>query len=77
MNFFTYPQRAQTVTPGSGLLTSESLIYVGKRGNLKVKPAIGTISSVIFTAVNSGTILPLLVIKVLSGTTASGLVALW
>lgn len=77
MNFYNFAQHAQSVTPGSGLLTAESLIYVGKKGSLKVVPAIGAASSVTFPAVNSGTVLPLGVLKVLSGTTASGLVAIW
>ena len=51
-------------------------LYVGGAGNLAVITAGG--SSVTFTAINAGTILPVAVTHVLlTGTTATSIVAIW
>tara|TARA_Y100001937_G_C7129180_1_gene336368 strand:+ start:2172 stop:2438 length:267 start_codon:yes stop_codon:yes gene_type:complete len=74
-----FAHSAKTVIPGSTRIDNTEnrgvCIYVGGSGNLKVTMEDGV--DVEFKNVVQGTFLPILVTHVLSGTTATNLVALW
>lgn len=74
-----FAHSAKSVTPGSTRIDNTEqrgvCIYVGGDGNLKVTMEDGV--DVEFKNVVAGTFLPILVTHVLSGTTATNLVALW
>ena len=72
-NPYQNPQSAMTITPSSAAFANPLLIYVGSAGSLEVLPAVGA-SSMTFTKMASGSWLPLKVIKVLSGSTATQLI---
>lgn len=80
---YTYlnPKHAKTIpiVAGTTVLTDPSILYIGNKGNIKVKPAISA-SAVTFNNVSNCTVLPLIVTHVYgtsSGTTASGIIAMW
>ena len=75
--FPMFPGDAAAVTPNDSTnLPQASVIYVGGAGNVKVTTAQG--SDVTFANVNSGTVLPVQVIRVWStGTSASSLTAIY
>lgn len=69
-----FPDRAEAVTPSDVTEFVPSTIYVGVTGDVTVQPAGGG-SSVTFTAVPAGSVVPVRVTQVLStGTTATNLV---
>jgi len=72
-----FPGDAAAVTPNDSTnLAQPSVIYVGGAGNVKVTTAQGT--AVTFTAVNSGTVIPVQVLRVWStGTTATSMTAVF
>ena len=79
--------RAVTVTPGTGIIPTPSeaaggegknngcVLYVGTGGNLDVETVGGDL--VTLANVNSGQFIPLQVLRVLSTSTASDIIALW
>jgi hypothetical protein len=72
--FPMFPGDAEAVTPSNTVnLSTPSVIWVGGAGNIKVTTAQGT--DVTFTAVPTGTVLPVQVLRVWStGTTATNMV---
>lgn len=69
---------ASSIVPddGADLQHTSRAIYVGGGGDLRLRMASGT--EVTFTAVAAGMIYPLRAARVMAtGTTASGLIALW
>jgi len=79
---FTYGSRSAAVTPSNTVnlvspngQASPALIYVGGTGNVVIETAGGDI--VTFNAVPVGTILPVLVIKVTTASTATLMTAIW
>jgi hypothetical protein len=68
---------AKEVTPGSGLLNNNvgCVLYVGTGGDLDVVTVAG--NEVTLTNVQDGAFIPIQVLKVLSSSTASDILALW
>lgn len=74
--FPMYPGDAAAVTPNDSTLFNPSVIYVGGSGNVKVTTAQNT--DVTFTAVPTGAVLPVQVIRVFTtGTTATNMVRIY
>lgn len=75
--FPMFPGGAMAVTPSdTANLTNPSVIYVGSGGNVKVTTASGDV--VTFTGVLGGTVIPVQVIRVWSGsTTATSMTAIY
>lgn len=75
---FSNPKNAGVVVPSDVLnLTNPSKIYVGNGGAIKVTSALGS-GTVTLVNIGSGTMLPLVVVKVWSGsTTATNMIAMW
>jgi len=75
--FPSYPAGAVAVTPSdSANLSFPSVVYVGAAGNVKVTTANG--DAVLFNGVQSGTIIPVQVLRVWStSTTATSIVAIY
>ena len=64
------------ISSPDGVRNSGCVLYIGTGGNVKVLTSSG--DEVTFTNVADGTFFPVQVIKVFStGTTASGIIALW
>ena len=72
------PTNASAVTPSDSLdLTAPSAIYCGGTGDIKVSAAKGS-ADVTFGNVQAGTTLDLIATRVWStGTTCSGIIAMW
>jgi hypothetical protein len=72
-----FPGGAVAVTPSDTVnLATPSVIYVGSGGNVKVTTASGDV--VTFTGVLGGTVIPVQVIRVWSGsTTATSMTAIY
>jgi len=66
---------AKEVTPSNDLLVKTSVLYVGTGGDLDIVTESG--DEVTLANVQDGTFIPIQVIKVLSTSTASDIVALW
>lgn len=75
--FPMFPGGAMAVTPSdTANLTNPSVIYVGSGGNVKVTTASGDV--VTFTGVLGGTVIPVQVTRVWSGsTTATSMTAIY
>ena len=75
--FPMFPGGAVAVTPSDTVnLATPSVIYVGSGGNVKVTTASGDV--VTFTGVLGGTVIPVQVIRVWSGsTTATSMTAIY
>jgi hypothetical protein len=75
--FPMFPGGAMAVTPSdTANLTNPSVIYVGSGGNVKVTTASGDV--VTFTGVLGGTVIPVQVTRVWSGsTTATSMIAIY
>ena len=75
--FPMYPGDAAAVTPSDTVnLAQPSVIYVGVGGNVRILTAQG--STVTFTGVNAGTVLPVQVLRVFAtSTTASSMTAVF
>ncbi len=72
------PTGAAAVTPSDATVFDPSEIYVGGAGNVAVQPADPTLAVVVFTAPPVGSVLPLLVTKVMAtNTTATLMVRLF
>jgi hypothetical protein len=71
------PSQLVEITPGSGTISGSPVsLYVGTGGDVEVVDTKGT--TTVFANVPSGTFMPILVNKVLSGnTTASDIVAIY
>lgn len=68
-----FPEDAEAITKSDSVTFYPSVVYVGAPGDVKVDTAQGT--TVTFTGVLAGTVLPVRVRRVWSaGTTASGFV---
>jgi hypothetical protein len=72
-----FPGGAVAVTPNDAVnLATPSVIYVGSGGNVKVTTASGDV--VTFTGVLGGTVIPVQVLRVWSGsTTATNMLAIY
>ena len=75
--FRDMPEYGAAVTPAdTGHLEQPATLFIGGSGNLKVLTVGG--STVTFTGVLSGSVLPVLVVRVFStGTTATNIAAMW
>jgi hypothetical protein len=79
--------RAVTVTPGTGIISTPSevaggsgknngcVLYVGTTGNIDVETVGGDL--VTFSNINSGSFIPVQVLRVFATSTASDIIALW
>lgn len=69
------PSDTQPITDAAGNAV-QPILYIGGAGNVAVKTALGT--SITFTAVPAGTVIPVMVSQVMAtGTTATGIVGIF